>query len=182
MGFFSFKTADTKQSIFNTCTEKCRPVYMFQPNNEDPIYEPAYEGYGVFGGVDAYTWLAKHNLPTTVTNSYDDDELRTLGIKLAFGLDSFEYDNHLFIKENELDVLRQVNPALLEREFTQFQAFSDFIIVNGEEIRPNDLPSHLRTDLQLAPVKYPLKFSFRKGKQYSDYPASESCPYQGYFI
>ena len=82
MGFFSWKTADTKESIRNIYTGQHRTVYLLQPNGKPPIEEPAYDGYGRFGGIDAYAWLAAQNLD--VDSDDTDDELRGLGIDLAF--------------------------------------------------------------------------------------------------
>lgn len=74
MGFFSFKTADTKQSIMNQHTDECKPVYMLQPNGEESILDVSYDGYGNIGGVDVYDWLAQRN----------GGEGRDFGINLAF--------------------------------------------------------------------------------------------------
>lgn len=100
MGFFSWRTADTQESIANDYVSHPntgKKVYLLQPNNMQPIESTGYEGYGVFGGVDAYAWLAKmngHLFDVDVANQiadldlYDDVEsLRTLGINLAFNED-----------------------------------------------------------------------------------------------
>ena len=82
MGFFSWKTCDTKRPINNIYSDKPhkRPVYLLQPNSEPPIEESAYEGYGEFGGIDAYAWLARMNLGS----DGEDDKIRGLGIDLFF--------------------------------------------------------------------------------------------------
>ena len=64
MGFFSWKTADTNESIANREAphpNAGRTVYLLQPNGAPPIQEDDYVGYGVFGGVDAFAWLAEMN-------------------------------------------------------------------------------------------------------------------------
>ena len=67
MGFFSWKTADTNETIWNRYAievnpaHQCKPVYLLQPNGMAPILEPSYEGYGDFGGIDALEWLAEMN-------------------------------------------------------------------------------------------------------------------------
>lgn len=62
MGFFSWKTADTKESIANVHAQpNQRPVYLLQPKGCEPIKCSVYDGYGVFGGIDAYEWLATMN-------------------------------------------------------------------------------------------------------------------------
>ena len=54
MGFFSWKTSDTNQSISNTYSSKGTfRVIMLMPNG-DKFIEDDYEGYGVFGGIDFY--------------------------------------------------------------------------------------------------------------------------------
>ncbi|WP_413694427.1 hypothetical protein [Psychromonas sp. KJ10-2] len=42
--------------------EKTQVVYLIQPKNKKPVIEYAYCGYGIFGSVDAFEWLAKKNL------------------------------------------------------------------------------------------------------------------------
>jgi len=66
MGFFSWKTADTKESIGNTSStnshsKKHGYIYLLQPN-APAICEVSYEGYGVFAGVHAYCWLGSKNI------------------------------------------------------------------------------------------------------------------------
>lgn len=75
MGFFSWKTADTNESIMNIHSGESKPVYLIQPNGEPVVCEPSYNGYGVFGGVDAYEWLAQKN---------GKGKCREKGIDLAF--------------------------------------------------------------------------------------------------
>ena len=76
MGFYSWKTADTHQSIRNTFAEDPHtdigPVYLLQPHGLPPIIEPAYEGYGTFGGVDANTWLAIKNLESEIDGLFKE--------------------------------------------------------------------------------------------------------------
>ena len=80
MGFFSWKTSDTKQSICNRYSNrKTFPVYLVTPNNEY-ILEENYEGYGVFGGQDVFVLLAQWNAPERCTGNFDED--RWLGIRL----------------------------------------------------------------------------------------------------
>ena len=81
MGMFGWLTSDTKQGIRNiNCLRGPLPVYLITPNN-DKIYEPAYEGYGIFGGKDAYVLLLEWNFPERCTGDFDHD--RNLGIAIA---------------------------------------------------------------------------------------------------
>ena len=64
MGFFSWNTADTNESIANIHSghpNADRTVYLLQPDGKAPIEETVYDGYGIFGNVDAYAWLAEMN-------------------------------------------------------------------------------------------------------------------------
>jgi hypothetical protein len=75
MGFFSFHTCDTGNSIANKFSG--RPVFtvhMITPDGR-VFTEEDYEGYGVFGGKDFYELLAE-------LNGLDGD--RQLGIDLVF--------------------------------------------------------------------------------------------------
>lgn len=83
MGFFSWKTADTGESIANihaqTSTSRVRPVYLYKPKG-GWIKETSYDGYGVFGGRDAHALLAYWNAPQLCTGQVDEDRL--VGIEL----------------------------------------------------------------------------------------------------
>ena len=85
MGYFTWKTADTGQTIWNEESRQgARTTYLLQPGGQPPLREDSYEGYGVFGGVDAYAWLARQNLPAEQTEGRSDNDLRDEGIKLFF--------------------------------------------------------------------------------------------------
>ena len=70
MGQFSWITSDTNRPViidgYRGGPTEC---YLLIPNaymhvfGKDALYEPAYQGYGVFGGRDAYAVLAICNLP-----------------------------------------------------------------------------------------------------------------------
>ena len=75
MGFFSWNTQDTHESIANSASS--RPtftVYMFDDKG-NKWREDNYAGYGEFGGKDYYELLAE-------MNGLDSD--RQFGIDLAF--------------------------------------------------------------------------------------------------
>jgi hypothetical protein len=61
MGFFSWITQDTKKSIANVHSEKVVFPVTMTDNNGNKWHEPAYEGYGEFGGKDYYELLAEMN-------------------------------------------------------------------------------------------------------------------------
>lgn len=89
MGFFSWNTADTQESIPNNLSGQFngRVVFMLQPNGAPVITESAYKGYGVFGGVDAFIWLAENNLPAEDLEDLNKDMRREAGIDLSLSKD-----------------------------------------------------------------------------------------------
>lgn len=81
MGFFSWKTSDTGKSITNRYSSAgARPVYLYCPDGTK-LYEPDYDGYGVFGGHDAYALLAQWNCPEKCCG--DEEEDRIIGIDIG---------------------------------------------------------------------------------------------------
>jgi hypothetical protein len=107
-GQFSWMTQDTGQQIGSE-EENTIPVYMFDDKGKF-YYEPNYDGYGEFGGMDYYELLDKMN------GGRGD---RGRGIDLAFGSekvasrvlfpalvtqpDMFNYKTHDFTKEAKHD-------------------------------------------------------------------------------
>jgi len=89
MGYFSFKTADTGETIWNMHSAQSRDgtrtVFLLQPDGQPPLREESYNGYGDFGGVDAFVWLGRNNLPADVVAEMSEDHLRTAGHGLFFG-------------------------------------------------------------------------------------------------
>ena len=81
MGVFSWKTSDTKRSISGRDSSRgAFPVYLVTPQNEK-ILETQYEGYGIFGGYDAYALLAKWNKPEFCNGDVEHD--RGIGITIG---------------------------------------------------------------------------------------------------
>jgi len=61
MGFFSFKTSDTDETIWNRHSRHgATPVKMLLPDGHEVI-EENYEGYGDFGGLDFYAEVDRAN-------------------------------------------------------------------------------------------------------------------------
>lgn len=175
MGFSSWKTADTKQSIYNKYTDKCKPVYLLQPNGQPAIAEPEYDGYAVFGGVDVFVWLAIHNFPTSVTENLDDQQLRSLGLMSYFPLRSFVWEGrkHIYDFEEQIALATGVihigdDYVLLKEDDNDWRC-SEF---NKQGMTKNRLKGQL---------PYPLKFSFNPNCLYENHSASELCPHQGFF-
>lgn len=61
MAEFSWLTADTKVPVK---VNEPRCVYLLQPHGLPSIPESCYQGFGVFGGVDVFEWLAMNNPDT----------------------------------------------------------------------------------------------------------------------
>lgn len=184
MGYFSWKTADTQESIPNCDSSRlCRTVYLLQPSGKPSIEEPSYEGYGEFGGVDAYVWLAENNLPVQALAAMtSDDELRDAGIALESSGIVFRYKptGKLYTIFHDAAFL----PAIgVERKCLGVHwdtPIEDFGGLSPNEAREQGLLESVKIDTLLE-IKHPLKFSFDKNARYEDLPASEICEAQGYF-
>lgn len=91
MGYFSFRTADTDETIWNMHSAQSRsgtrPVFLLQPGGQPPLREDSYNGYGDFGGVDVFVWTAQTNLPAEQLATMSQDQIRTAGHAMFFGLD-----------------------------------------------------------------------------------------------
>lgn len=85
MSFFSWKTSDTQKSISNTYSSRGPlPVYLVTPDNEK-IFEPRYQGFGIFGGFDAYALLAKWNVPEECNGDIEHDRLIGIVLEIERG-------------------------------------------------------------------------------------------------
>jgi hypothetical protein len=85
MGFFSWITQDTKQSILNKHTGLEFPV-MMTDNKGNRWIEDNYNGYGMFGGKDYYVLIAEMNDSPEVNpdDSLEINKIREKGIDLYF--------------------------------------------------------------------------------------------------
>jgi hypothetical protein len=118
MGFFSWNTCDTGESIANNCsTRPTFTVHMITPDGR-VFTENDYEGYGEFGGKDFYDLLCDLNgLP----------EDRSAGIDLVFK-NNPSGDNTpgviypKFVEDLEDDVVAQYN-SLPNPESCEAQGF-----------------------------------------------------------
>jgi hypothetical protein len=175
MGFFSWKTADTKESIPNIYSGKrIRTVYLLQPSGLPPIVEEGYKGYGDFGCVDAFVWLAKANLSESVLASLSVEEIRTNGIALDCANASYEYsDGKQYLIQHDYRALFP-DAVFLNVHFDK--PVGAFGGKTANEAIDDGTLKKIHSD-----VRYPLKFSFNPDAVYKDLPASESCEYQGYF-
>jgi hypothetical protein len=81
MGFFSWKTNNTGESIPNMYSGLNPFPVVMQDDKGNFWSEDCYEGYGVFGGKDYYELLAEMNGFVECEDSPKD--LRSIGIDLA---------------------------------------------------------------------------------------------------
>lgn len=61
MGFFSWKTQDSKRSIANAYSDKSTFPVCMTDDKGNKWEESNYDGYGVFGGKDYYELLSEMN-------------------------------------------------------------------------------------------------------------------------
>lgn len=177
MGYFSWLTADSKKSIR---VNKKQKVYLLQPNGKPPIEESWYEGYGEFGGVDAYDWLADVNLPADLLKKAEalEIEKRLLGIYVCSS------DSYIGVASDGKKYCYAFTPNIEK-------LFPDVVFFVNYESKINDsTPNKLLAsgEWQKMPmgslvggIKYPLKFSFDKNAKYEELTESADCPSQGYF-
>jgi len=106
-GQFSWMTQDTGQQI-GSQEGNTIPVYMFD-NKGKYWYEPSYDGYGVFGGMDYYELLDQMNggrgdRNEGVRKAFDPTlEGKLLFPALVVSPNNFNYKTHDFTKEAETD-------------------------------------------------------------------------------
>ena len=61
MGFFSWKTQDTNETIWNIYSGHIPPTVVMTDDKNNNWIEKWYEGYGVFGGKDFFVLMAEMN-------------------------------------------------------------------------------------------------------------------------
>jgi len=179
MGFFSWLTADTQESVMNSYAAvdhnlPIKPVYLLQPNGEAPIEEPSYEGYGIVGGVNVHHWLAHRNLPAEVVATLNDDDLNDVGVTLSVG--NYYIDN---VTGKKWTIFWK-GPKIIDPTIEFFNGRYDQVIPEIG-LSPNDMIKSGRFGRQFIMPEFPLKFSFDRHAVYEDHDASQNCPRQGYF-
>lgn len=171
MGYFSWRTADTKRSI-----RLGSQVFLLQPGGEPSIAEACYGGYGRFGDVDACFWLALKNLPANQSSSMSDDDLRDVGLSMLHG------EVFRDTRTGELWSIFKDRRLLVGGRFFA-GTFSD----SCEEWRCSPAAAIEAGILERVPVssifeiRFPLKFSFSPDQIYERLPASKICDKQGFF-
>lgn len=200
MGYFSWLTADTLESIpVAGCDHPDHPsreVWLLQPNGECAIHEPSYQGYGVFGGIDAYQWLALHNLPPHLlppasrgeaaaasrmapngfmTRVLTRDELRTVGVSLAHSswIEDPETGRRMTVFHHGPDI---IDPTIEHLALTWAQPVPGY-----DGASANELVAQGRVVKKQFDIAVPLKFSFDPHAIYENLPASQDCEHQGIY-
>lgn len=174
MGFFSWLTADTEESIANVHSgNEMRTVYLIQPeingHRDAPIKETAYPGYGRFGGVYVYEWLAAKN--------FGDASLISAAINADCG-NYYSDADHIYLCSLHIDEAEFRKVIKTDRKIIEFPHY-EHVLSNGKT--PNQLIAEGVWFSNKIELKYPLKFSFNPNAVYEDLPASKTCPFQGFF-
>lgn len=182
MGFFSWTTADKQESIANIHSNhpnKSRTVYLLQPEGAQPIAEAQYDGYGVFGGIDAYEWLANNNFSEKMIQKAIDNniDVRNLGITALFGKYFTDRNDgeKFFFSYDDHNIFEDLTPFV-----------GDYATIQPKYGKtPNELIKEgvwVECDFsEFLYITKPLKFSHDKFAKYEDFPKSEICPKQGFF-
>lgn len=74
MGYFSYLTADTKETVPNIYSRhpyKDRSVYILQPEGKEPIETKGNDGHGRFGSINILDWITHANLDNLNDNLLD---------------------------------------------------------------------------------------------------------------
>ncbi len=121
MGFFSWKTSDSKISIPNRYSSMCTFTVHMVTRDGRVFTENTYDGYGEFGGKDFYELLAEINPGQIKT--------RDAGIDLAFKDNSSgEYNGNFEMPKlvEHLPITREAYPDISEEEYMEkFQRWFD---------------------------------------------------------
>ena len=162
MGFFSWVKSDDGESISSIDSSRgAKTVFLVQPHGGN-IKESSYAGFGIFGGVDAYLWLAVMNLSVS-ENDHTPDDLRGFGIHLEFGFDVYQdCDGNIYTSKD----LLKLGKIVFGKTCYDCSEFADVT-----ELTKKSLPE----------LTYPLKFSARENAVYSELKSAVRCQNQGFF-
>lgn len=187
MGFFSWETCDTNESVMNSSTDQCKTVYFLLPDGKPALKEAEYDGYGVFADTDAYLWLIEVNAAHLgIDLSGIATELRrNMGISLAMGMvckDTQTGNIWSFNHQAEANKAlfgghaKECTVNVFETWSTPIESFSASALELIDSGRFERVFVH-----ELLELRYPIKVSFSPSASYHAHPASNECPNQGYF-
>jgi hypothetical protein len=174
MGFFSFTTSDTEESI-PAFSEKTR--FIVTPT--ETIKVVYYDGYGRFHTdsgkvVEVLELLARLNFPNV---EMDEEEARMIGIQLRLG--SYYMDPHLnkfACRIHMKDFVEKFDPSI-----NLFDSYDSTITINGVESTVNE---HIQVKrLTKIGIKSEIKLKIAEGERfaYAELEEAGDCQYQGYF-
>lgn len=170
MGMFSWKTSDTGESIANRFSSRpTKEVYLLQPDGKEPICEDFYKGYGHFGGIYAYEWLAEMN--------FGDKSLINAAISADCGFYCID-ETTVYLCAVHLTEAEFRKVVTTDKKVVVFETYAA-LLPNG--MTPNQCIEAGLWQQAKIPLIYPLKFSLNPNARYEDLPAAESCECQGYF-
>lgn len=177
MGFFSWLTADTQESIGNIYSNKHRAggVYLLCPDGTK-IHEPSYEGYGKFGGKDAYVLLARQNAEKLGVTLNSDEEAFDLGVALEVGYVYIHSQTNEIWHIFHTDAHSVLGGKIVKERFCD--PIPELGMSANEAIHEGIL---VPTEVSALVDFLPLVFSFNPDAEYEHLEASEPCPEQGYF-
>lgn len=157
MGFLSWTTGDTKESIPNQYVNHANsgmPIYLLQPNGRESICFSLNAGYGTFvecnewgaeRDINLFAWFALVNLPHIQKSNRSG---LTAWLKDE-GIDSTSFQIDRLDLEKDSQLLTSLGLSIMyNKEF-------EFI--------------------------YPIKLSFNENAIYENCNSSELCKFQGYF-
>lgn len=178
MGFFSWKTSDTKKSIANHySSRKTFTVYMI---TEDQMIftEPDYEGYGKFGDKDVYELISEMNQ----LKGKEGEESRILAIDLLYrtqitnGTRTYTQGSG-----SDADFFNWETPMPLEDGKTPNQLVKE----GWKQVHPNGYGEWniaAKNGIKLPKFVTKLPKADANWKEFWDsLPYPENCKYQGYF-
>ena len=126
MGFFSWNTADTFESIPNCFSDReTFTVFVLCPDGRK-IKEDCYEGYGEFGSEDIYALLANWNCPEKCNGNIEHD--RKIGIEIGC------YNKDMVKLKYPLKIVKNAN-----LEYNEVESFSKSCKHQGYFLRLSSL-------------------------------------------
>ena len=178
MGFFTFTLANRKLesrregTVFFDYLPKCKlrydgPGYLLCPDGTT-IFEPAYEGYGVFGGHDVYDLVVDWN----------KDHLKEIFEHIAGEITDGRYPDGT--KAWDFDVMRKLAEKMQDGGEVQAQKLADALVASSA-MAPF-LSRDWKRDMGIlisfhGDPPYPIKVvsCAHPRKKYADLPASRNC-------
>ncbi|WP_298636652.1 hypothetical protein [uncultured Umboniibacter sp.] len=179
MGFFSYNTCDTSESIPAPASSRyAAPRLVYLPTVEGiGAVSGFYDGYGRIDDTDVHTWLA-------IANTGIDS--RALGIILDCGTNYHRETDTFWVCDFAFD---EAERNLIINGLTQFASHVQFFpgydspIDHFGDANMNQLKAKgIIEDFDFATqLKHPLKLSFDPNCDFDRHGASTPCRYQGFF-